>query len=889
MGRVCAEGLVPAFVRRWMLMAVLAAVAVAAAMAAAGISAQAASAATPSWLEVSGQAGPNGFLDSMAYDPATNQLIQLDNDGNTWTWDGAIWTLQSLATNPPPRFLAPMAYDAASRQLILFGGNSVSGKLNDTWDWTGSNWVKLSPATSPPPVGAGTMAYDAATSRLILFGGQTTAGLSNATWSWDGTTWTQLHPAASPPARDQAAMAYDPATSQMILFGGYTGSTVPAGDTWNWTGTNWTPLAPAPAPAPRFLTGMAYDPDTAQLLLEDGEAGVNSALNDQWAWTGSAWARLSPPASVTPAVFGFAMAFDPAEPGVVLYGGATSALTEPATTWLWAPLSVHTAALGAGTVGVPYAATLQAIAGKAPYTWSVTKGALPAGVSLSSAGKLSGTPTAAGTATFSVTVLDSTTPTVQRATRSLTLTINPAPLARVWAGNGANSDVNAFPLTAAATTPPTGGLKGSLTGLNGVGALVFDPTGDLYVASTNTSAVEMFASGAGGNVAPRRILSGPRTGIVTPHGLALDASQRLYVTNTSANSVSVFPAGAQGDVAPVQTIAGPGTGLSAPWGITIDKAGHIWVANERGDANGAYSLTEYAATANGNQAPLASITSPQLTTPEGLAQDSSGNLLAAGLFGHSVLRLANRSPWGAETPSLTLSSGLQGPEAVDLDAGQNIYVADEFSGLVIYRAGSSTPRVMLNGGVTGVKAPGAVAVSPPLSIAMRRLPQAAVGRRYGSRLLAILGQGPLRWRLTRGQLPAGLRLSRAGRITGVPRRASRFRLHVSVRDAEHPAQTATAAVTLLVGRVPVITSVRPSHGRLRGHEIVRIAGRGLRTARQPTTVTFGRLRAARVSCSSATHCIAVSPPGGPGTVTVTVTVGGVGSARSKTARYTYRP
>jgi putative Ig domain-containing protein/IPT/TIG domain-containing protein/SMP-30/gluconolaconase/LRE-like protein len=886
MGRICVERLGPASARRWMLMVVLGAAAV---MAARGILAPAASAATPSWLEVSGQAGPNGFLDSMAYDPATNQLVQLDNDGQTWTWDGASWTLQSLATNPSPRFSAPMAYDAATRQLILFGGDSVPGQLNDTWDWTGSNWVKLSPATSPPPVGAGTMAYDSATRRLILFGGQTPMGLSNATWSWDGTTWTQLSPAASPPARENAAMAYDPATSQMILFGGYNGTTVPAGDTWNWTGSNWTPLAPASPPAPRFLSGMAYDPDTAQLLLEDGEAGFNSAFNDQWAWTGSAWRRLSPPASVTPAVFGFSMAYDPAEPGIVLYGGTASSLTQPATTWLWAPLSVHTAALAAGTVGVPYSATLQAIAGKAPYTWSVTGGALPAGVSLSSAGKLSGTPSAAGAATFSVTVLDSTTPTVQRARRSLTLTINPPPPARVWVGNGANSDVNAFPLTATATTAPTGGLNGSLTGLNGVGALAFDPTGDLYVASTNTSAVEMFASGASGNVAPSRILSGPLTGIVTPHGLAFDANQRLYVTNTAASSVTVFAAGAHGNVAPVQTIAGPGTGLSAPWGVTIDKAGHIWVANEGGDANGVYSLTEYAATANGNQAPLASITSPQLSTPEGLAQDSAGNLLVANLFGHAVLRLTNRSPWGAETPSLTLSSGLRLPEAVDLDAGQNIYVADESSGLVIYRAGSSTPRVTLNAGVTDVKAPDAVAVSPPLSIAMRRLPEAAVGRAYSGRLLAILGRGSLHWRLARGRLPSGLRLSPAGRITGIPRRASRLRLDVSVRDAEHPAQTATAAVTLVIGRVPVITSMHPRHGRLRGDEMVRIAGRALRTAGQPTTVTFGRLRAARVSCSSATHCIAVSPPRGPGTVTVTVTVGGLGSASSKASRYTYGP
>ena len=764
MGRVWVGRPSTAFVRRWLLGAVTTALAVGA------ISAPAASAANPNWLEVSSVRGPNGFLDAMAYDAATNQLVQLDNAGDTWTWDGTAWTLQSPATNPPPRSLPQMAYDAASGQLILFGGHGLSGLLSDTWDWTGSNWVKLVPATSPPPTEGGSVAYDPASGQLILFGGQGPTGVTASTWTWNGTTWTLFSGSGAPSPREEASMAYDEATGQMILFGGFTVSDVAAGDTWDWTGSTWTQLSPASAPTARYLAGMVYDQGTGELLLEDGESGFNQSFNELWDWNGASWTRLSPPASVTPSVFGFAMAYDPAEPGVVLYGGATSAGIQPGTTWLWAPLEVRTSVLASGTVGIPYSATLQAVAGKAPYVWSVTTGALPAGLSLSSTGTLSGTPTTAKTATFTVAVVDGETPRAAQS-RTLTLTINPAPTARVWVGNGANSDVNAFPLTATATTAPTGGLIGSNTGLNGIGALAFDPSGDLYIASTNTNAIEMFTSGASGNAAPARILSGASTGIAAPHGLALDASQRLYVTNAAANSVTVFAAGAQGNAAPIQTIAGPATGLSSPSGVAIDKAGDIWVANTGTNADGVYALTEYPGTATGNQAPIATITSPQLTAPEGLAQDSAGNLLVASFFGHAVLRLANSSPWGAETPSLTLTAGLALPDAVDLDANQNIYVADDSSGLVIYPSGSSTPRATLSGGVTDVKAPDAVAVSPPLRIAMRELPEAAVGRQYNGRLLAILGQAPLRWRLARGRLPRGLNLGLGGRITGVPRRA----------------------------------------------------------------------------------------------------------------------
>lgn len=54
-----------------------------------------------------------------------------------------------------------------------------------------------------------------------------------------------------------------------------------------------------------------------------------------------------------------------------------------------------------GKVGVSYEVPL-AVSGAAPISWSVVSGALPAGLSLSTTGLLSGTPTTAGTSTFSI-------------------------------------------------------------------------------------------------------------------------------------------------------------------------------------------------------------------------------------------------------------------------------------------------------------------------------------------------------------------------------------------------------------------------------------------------------------------------------------------------------
>ena len=63
--------------------------------------------------------------------------------------------------------------------------------------------------------------------------------------------------------------------------------------------------------------------------------------------------------------------------------------------------------LASGTVGSTYSQTLSAICGAAPYTWTIFSGGLPPGLSLSSAGVLSGIPTATGTYNFTIQVSDS--------------------------------------------------------------------------------------------------------------------------------------------------------------------------------------------------------------------------------------------------------------------------------------------------------------------------------------------------------------------------------------------------------------------------------------------------------------------------------------------------
>jgi len=87
------------------------------------------------------------------------------------------------------------------------------------------------------------------------------------------------------------------------------------------------------------------------------------------------------------------------------------------------PPNITTTTLPAGTVGQAYNQTLHATGGVGTLAWTLAGGSLPAMLSLSPAGVISGTPTTAGTANFTVRVTDSLG---QTDTQGVSVLINPA-------------------------------------------------------------------------------------------------------------------------------------------------------------------------------------------------------------------------------------------------------------------------------------------------------------------------------------------------------------------------------------------------------------------------------------------------------------------------------
>jgi hypothetical protein len=233
--------------------------------------------------------------------------------GDTWEWDGSVWT-QTADTGPSPRGGTAMAYDEARERIVLFSGGTAAGpSLADTWEWNGSEWVQVADM-GPSARDFHAMAFHAALGRVILVSGRSPVG---DTWEWDGMEWTQV--ADTGPRRMSAAVCYDVARACLTLFGGWEGSGYQS-DTWEFADTVWVKrqnMGPGPFVAPKAVHAA---PRTILFgCMPDDRPGQT------WQWDGARWVQRQ---NMGPSNrSGYALAYDAQRGRVVLFGGATGSNT----------------------------------------------------------------------------------------------------------------------------------------------------------------------------------------------------------------------------------------------------------------------------------------------------------------------------------------------------------------------------------------------------------------------------------------------------------------------------------------------------------------------------------------------------------------------------------
>jgi hypothetical protein len=301
---------------------------------------------------------------------------------------------------------------------------------------------------------------------------------------------------------------------------------------------------------PNGQVGMAYSTTLAATSgktpyswsLTSGTLPAGLALNTS---TGAITGTPTATASATPLTFTVTDSSSP-----VQSKSANLSLTIAATAP--AGLAITTTSLPNGQVGVAYTATLAATGGTTPYTWTLTSGTLPTGLTLSGSGAITGTPTATeNNIPLSFTVTDSSSP-AQNKSVSLTLyisssgantlAITTSTLPNGQEGNAYNSTLVATGGTAPYTWSVSSGTLPAGLALNtATGAITGTPT-----ATTSATPLTLTVSDSSLPVQTKSVNLAltiySSSGIsvsVSPQNAGVTVTQTLSLTPTTTDSTGV--------------------------------------------------------------------------------------------------------------------------------------------------------------------------------------------------------------------------------------------------------------------------------------------------------------------------------------------------------------
>ncbi len=192
---------------------------------------------------------------------------------------------------------------------------------------------------------------------------------------------------------------------------------------------------------------------------------------------------------------------------------------EPGGTVVSTP-SITTESLPEGTAGQPYTATLKATGNN--IAWSLDSGTLPDGLTLSSDGAISGTPTTAGTYAFTVTAAND----AGSDSKEYTLTITTVPVTGVSLDKASLSLYAGGTATLAATVAPDDATNKNLTwSSDAEGVATVDGNGKVTAVAPGTAIITAAAADGSGQKATctatvRRYV--PPAPATTPREPALD-------------------------------------------------------------------------------------------------------------------------------------------------------------------------------------------------------------------------------------------------------------------------------------------------------------------------------------------------------------------------------
>jgi len=443
--------------------------------------------------------------------------------------------------------------------------------------------------------------------------------------------------------------------------------------------------------------------------------------------------------------------------------------------------------------------------------------------------------------------------------------------------------------TATAASPPvvtavspdagltTGGTTVTVTGSNFTGATAVHFGSDPATSLTVNSATSITAT------SPAESAGTVYVTVTTPNG----------TSGTEPTDQFTFVAAGP---APTVTGASPDAGFtSGDTTVTVTGIGFIGVTTVDFGTAAATSITVNSATSITAVSPSTSAgtTDVTVTTPNGTSTKNSTDqftFVASGP-GPAVTGVspASGSSNGGTTVTIT-GTGFTGVTAVDfgsVPAAYSVTSATSISAVSPAGAGTVDVTVTTPNGLSATSSADQftylAAPAPPTVTALS--PNS--GLPTGGTTVAISGTGFTgAVAVDFGSLPASFTVNSDNAISAVSPSASPSTVNVTVTTPNGLSATGAADEFTFVasGPAPSVTKVSPSSGPSTGGTSVAVTGTGFTGA---SAVDFGTTLATSYTVNSATSITAVSPPGSPGKLDVTVTTPNGTSPNAIADQFTY--
>ncbi|HZI51512.1 MAG TPA: putative Ig domain-containing protein [Terriglobia bacterium] len=452
-------------------------------------------------------------------------------------------------------------------------------------------------------------------------------------------------------------------------------------------------------------------------------------------------------------------------------------------------LTITTASpLPDGMTGRAYSQPLSAINGTAPYTWSITSGSLPAGLTVTGV-TIAGTPTGTGNSNFTVRVSDSSTPAITAQKNfsleilaALTITTNSplptgslgVPYSQTLNATGGN---NPYTFSVVSGSLPAGL---SLSGATISGTPTSVATSNFTIRVTDDNTTPVFTTDKAFTL-----------DIALPPGQPVNITTASPLTTGFTGTTYAQTLAATGGVSPYTWSVVSG---ALPGGLVLNGATLTGTPTTAGTFNFTIRAADSSSPPQGFQKAFTlSIIAGLSVTTASLAPASTG-------ISYSIILAATGgSPpytWSILSGALPAGLTLSGPtiSGTPTTAGTSNF----------------TVRVVDNGNPQqNAQRALSIVVGPPLSITTSSpLPPGATGNAYSQNLAVTGGTAPYSWSIASGALPTGLTLSSSGALIGTPLQTGAFSITVSVSDASSPPRTATAPFQLTIQ--PLLTITTPS-------------------------------------------------------------------------------